>query len=286
VTIDANTIISSNEYSDLYSPYGRYISDSPKGYENQIIINNSTLHDIPQKIFTYFKVLSFKAENSSLPKINSTVFGISNSHNLKQLKNIYLSHNEITILEHMVFGGAAELQTIDLSYNTMSIIKETAFYGLKKLTWLDLSYNTIVNLEQGQLVELVMLDTILLSHNLIEKIPSKFFEHNGALKTVYLNNNKLKSLDSATTLKLDLINLANNQLEMFDFVNIEATEQILSNNFLETIVIGEYVKTLELSNNKIANILVNDSNQLTNLSLRSSNICDISFWRKQQTSKL
>nr|XP_054767296.1 uncharacterized protein LOC129274528 [Lytechinus pictus] len=97
-------------------------------------------------------------------------------HGLHNLNILWLSHNQVSMLDSHAFSGATALQIIDLSYNRLEI------------------FETRVLASEPHLLNL---HTIDVSHNSIKSIEAHSFIATPNLKQLYLHNNPLTSLNGA-----------------------------------------------------------------------------------------
>lgn len=88
----------------------------------------------------------------------------------KQLQEIALMFNSITIINDYAFHGLSNVSIMLLQYNGIREVHEQAFDGLYNLTYLDLSHNKIV------------------------KIPPTVIQNNEKLNYLYLNHNEISIL--------------------------------------------------------------------------------------------
>lgn len=239
------------------------------GEIKKLTVAQSSLKSIPLSIFVKLPNLeSLTAAGVELEEIYRDDF-IS----ALKLNHLNLSSNKIEFLERKVFIYLKELQTVDLSHNLISSIDELAFTKISSsLSFIDLSHNELLSFRQNDLKEIGSseisskknLVTINLSSNQIEiiEVEEKNYHMIGydfrkapeysMIKVLNLENNKLKSFPSfsLTVLKIDELNLRNNQLEA---ITLSAMTRILNvdNNRLKELLIRNGMIEVTARNNRI-----------------------------------
>jgi Leucine-rich repeat (LRR) protein len=104
-------------------------------------ITESSIHSIPQEIFTRFPNLElFWSHKQNVQEIKPDTFA-----NAKKLQVISLWENQLTFLHADTFKGLPNLEIIALFNNKLSALHPQMFSYLPKLTRLDLQNNTCID---------------------------------------------------------------------------------------------------------------------------------------------
>lgn len=160
-------------------------------------------------------------------------------NNVKYLKNLSISENNVNDLEPDSFDDILRLENLDLSKNKLELIRKGTFNSLRKLKKLSLNNNKLQTLPN--LSSLENIETLNIDFNRIEKISAGEFKNFPYLTTLSLRGNLLKTI------------------EIDSFCNLMALENLdLSLNKLEHLPINwltgvENLETLDLSGNCFQN---------------------------------
>jgi Leucine-rich repeat (LRR) protein len=192
--------------------HGDHIQGKTDADVKMISFGKSTVNFVPNQIFAIFPNL----EILDLLNVSMTRWNRDFLKNAKNLKRIWLAHNEIRELGDNSFMGATALENLVLHNNKIERISEKAFNGLLQLKSLELQNNLITKLSGNAFSPLKKLKEINLSENKIEQIDGNVFS--GASKLEFLNfgDNKIKNLPAnlfANQQNLTIVFMQNNQIE-------------------------------------------------------------------------
>lgn len=157
----------------------------------------------------------------------------------KNLMNVHITHNTITMLEDYCFHGADMLKTLNLRENKIKDVKENAFKGLTTLKFLTLTSNEIDSLHTSTFYDQIYLEQLSLSSNKIRHIDERMFSKNRNLEVIFLDNNQLTFISGKifdNNLKLREIYIDNNHIKHISnvqhfLVNLKDLEvAVFSNN--------------------------------------------------------
>ena len=87
-----------------------------------------------------------------------------------ELKELYLQHNYIALLEAELFENLTQLQVLDISSNFLMILPQKLFNPLRYLESLDLSNNSIILLTKDNFGSLRRLEELRLSKNKVRNL--------------------------------------------------------------------------------------------------------------------
>ena len=221
------------------------------------------LHDIIIRQFKNLGILDISW--NSIVDIPNGIFASNN-----QLISLNIANNRITSINKDSFAGLQNLSKLDLKYNEIYHIHHSALSHLSSLVQLNMSYNSIKQLPEFPR-SMVILD--LRGNNLTE-IDSHAFDGLADLAGINLMSNYLQYLPNdlfKTNTRLQFLHLAKNSLTTLDyhiFPPLSQVEVIIlhHNNFTEVVSLpDEYfprLKTLDLGNNKIKNVVQSISGNL------------------------
>ncbi|XP_020711743.2 protein artichoke-like isoform X2 [Athalia rosae] len=119
----------------------------------------------------------------------------------QRLRSIDLSHNHIHYIRG-VFSRLPDLKELFLSENNILEIPPEAFAGSTSLSVVDLQQNAIRRIDPRGLATLNQLAHLHLSRNYIEKIPRDFLEYCENLSTLSLDGNSIRELEVGTFSKV------------------------------------------------------------------------------------
>ena len=221
------------------------------------------LHDIIIRQFKNLGILDISW--NTIVDIPNWIFA-SNS----QLISLNIAQNRITSVDKDSFAGLQNLSKLDLKYNEIYHIHHSALSHLSSLVQLNMSYNSIKQLPEFPR-SMVILD--LRGNNLTE-VDSHAFDGLADLAGINLMSNYLQYLPNdlfKTNTRLQFLHLAKNSLTTLDyhiFPPLSQVEVIIlhHNNLTEVVSLpDEYfprLKTLDLGNNKIKNVVPSISGKL------------------------
>jgi Leucine-rich repeat (LRR) protein len=193
---------------------------------------------------------------ANLESINKTNFA-----NLKSMKYLTLSTNDISFIEDNSFSDMTNLLNLDLFENNLKSIGKKTFHGLLNLDYLRLELNKLTMICNDTFEYLTKLRYLMLNDNKLEIIERGAFNNLISLKSLRLQNNKIKYFEKDTL--QDLISLET--FDMFDNL-IEAIDQ----NFF---VKNTNLKYLILFGNKLTeNLFSFNLNSNVQISLTSNQI--------------
>lgn len=148
---------------------------------------------------------------------------------------IRLEENHITQIPSRIFADMKKLRRIDLSNNQISFVAPDAFSGLHQLSSLVLYGNKITELPPGVFHGLTSLQLLLLNANRITCIRVDAFKDLNSLHLLSLYDNKIQSLANGTFAPLK--NIQTLHLARNPFIcdcNLQWLAEYLSENPIET----------------------------------------------------
>ena len=177
-----------------------------------ISFGQSTVNFVPNQIFTTFPNL----EILDLLNVSMTKWNRDYIKNGKNLKRIWLAHNDLRELVDNSFMGATGVENLVLHNNKIGKISDKAFNGLLQLKSIELQNNFMTSLAGNFFSPLKKLVEINLNENQITKIDGNIF--NGAVKLEFLNlgENQISTLPEnlfSNQQNLTLVFLHKNQIE-------------------------------------------------------------------------
>lgn len=139
---------------------------------------------------------------------------------LEQLKELFLTDNEFTLILPGTFRDLKRLEYLNLGYNQLTELNDDIFFGLESLKEIYLFWNKFTTLEADTFKNLPSLELLSFHSNPLDKIHPNAFFGLDALKDLRLNNNELKSLDEGTFWglenNLESLQLSVNKLESYN----------------------------------------------------------------------
>lgn len=201
-----------------------------------------------ESLYPFRQLKDLQLQGNSVTMLNRTVL-----NGLSSIRNLDLSENMISDLSTEMFQTMTELQFLQCKQNNLMKIKNNTFLGLQKLVALDLRGNRIRTIEKDAFSHFASLAELDLSNNCLSEIPS--FNNATTLQSLDLSSNHIQSL-SSDALK-GLKNLQN---------------LVLFNNSIKQIETGVFrfvpvLRTADLSFNKIQRILKETFEGLQQLSI-------------------
>lgn len=230
-----------------------------------------------ESLYPFRQLKDLQLQGNSVTMLNRTVL-----RSLSSLRNLDLGDNRISDLSTEMFQAMAELQFLHVNQNNLTEIRNNTFLGLQKLVALDLRGNRIKTIEKGAFSHFVSLAELDLSNNCLSEIPS--FNNATTLQSLDLSSNYIQLL-SSNALKglqnlqnLVLFNNSIKQIEtgVFRFVPALQTADFSFNEIhrilKETFEGLQQLSTLFLQNNLIENISIegHDMPGLRTLNLSSN----------------
>ncbi|KAM5161187.1 leucine-rich repeat-containing protein 40 isoform 2-T2 [Callospermophilus lateralis] len=179
--------------------------------------------------------------------------------NLKNLKGLYLQHNELTYIPEG-FEQLSNLEDLDLSSNRLSTVP-VSFSSLSSLIRLNLSSNQLKSLP-AEISKMKRLKHLDCNSNLLETIPPELAGME-SLELLYLRRNKLRFLPEFPSCRLlKELHVGENQIEMLGAEHLKHLNSILvldlRDNKLKSvpdeITLLQSLERLDLSNNDISSL--------------------------------
>lgn len=228
----------------------------------RITASNNKFNFFPASIIQSLQFLEFiDLSRNQLKAVEELDFA-----RLPRLRQLFLSMNNIDSLSEMAFHNSSQLQHLDLSHNKLERIGERTFEGLTRIEYLNLDNNQISELPESLFdrSRLHMLENIILSNNNFEVAPLKTLQRQYFfVNFVDLSHNKLREIpnDDSTMINVKKLDLSYNPLNEESIKNLLSEpktirELNLAGTNITTISSLEtpFLQSLNLSNNKIANI--------------------------------
>lgn len=230
-----------------------------------------------ESLYPFRQLKDLQLQGNSVTMLNRTVL-----NGLSSIRNLDLSENMISDLSTEMFQTMTDLQFLHFKQNNLMEIKNNTFLGLQKLVALHLRGNRIRTIEKGAFSHFASLAELDLSNNCLSEIPS--FNNATTLQSLDLSSNHIQSLssDALKGLKnlqnLVLFNNSIKQIEtgVFRFVPVLQTADLSFNKIQrilkETFEGLQYLSFLFLQNNLIENISIegHDMPGLITLNLSSN----------------
>lgn len=205
---------------------------------------------------------------------------------LKQLEDLDLSINNITLININILNNLLNLSLLNLKENYIQSIFNGSFESLSRLQHLDLSRNKIKNIERGAFKGLIGLTTLILSGNRIRTVYSDTFQGLRKLDILDMSSNSVNTvvLDAFEELRnLNQLNLSGNSIETIGQDTFKGLSNLrwllLANNQMRTIS-GEALsrlsslRMLDISLN-LLKTLPKLPTLLTSLDLRNNSLVEL-----------
>lgn len=183
------------------------IKDVPQNNRvKRTVIESKNVNYLPQNIGESFPhLLELEVRNSSLKSVKP-----ENFLNLRKLKLLDLSGNDLHFIEPQTFDELSSLEVLTLSDNKIKCFDELR---LSSLTILNLDGNSLSFFDPKAFSKLWELIEINLANNNLNEISGDLFRFNTKLEIINLSDNKIQSID-ATTFEsfpnIKIINLSSN----------------------------------------------------------------------------
>jgi hypothetical protein len=170
---------------------GTHLDGKSKQDVKQIIFTKGA-SDIPLDLFkTFPNIEVLRASECGLTKFNGNCL-----QGATQLKELYLTGNEITSLESKSFVNAPNLVYLDLATNKFTDFAEHTFGGLSSLIYLDLSNNYLDHLDAKYFSDIPDIKAIQIANNKVKALTKDIFINNLSLREVRLSRNKITFIDT------------------------------------------------------------------------------------------
>jgi Leucine-rich repeat (LRR) protein len=133
-----NVLVENSETTEIS---GSHLPEKTDNDVSTVIFINSTLKEIPQKIFLKFqKLQTLNVESTGLTVIKKL-------ESCNNLENFIASYNQISALETKLFENCINLKFLDLHYNKIQKLRGNVFESNTKLEEIDFSRNEINDIE-------------------------------------------------------------------------------------------------------------------------------------------
>uniref|UniRef100_A0A182JKX0 Uncharacterized protein n=1 Tax=Anopheles atroparvus TaxID=41427 RepID=A0A182JKX0_ANOAO len=244
---------------------------------------NSTLDDVPKKLFDTFRNL----KDATLSNCNIQNINGYSMERASSLQILDISKNALQEVKSYAFTGADNLVNLNLALNRISTIDPTAFHLLPKLQILNLERNKLRMLDGALFTKLVEIRFVMLNHNELELIEEGLFQENTKLRYILLHNNRISVFDEMAlgTNRPYLLTLWNNRLTKLNLRNSSVEAVQVRNNSLEEVYLSPWIEQLYAENNKISQIQADRSNLISikTLSLKNNSISTLEMVSWMQT---
>ncbi|XP_050077091.1 LOW QUALITY PROTEIN: toll-like receptor 6 [Anopheles maculipalpis] len=237
-----------------------------------VVFEKSSLEELPKQLFdTFNNIHSANLTRSAIRHVNR--YSLERASTLQVLD---LSHNALNELSGNCFSGANAMIKLNLSYNNISSIDNMAFNTLSNLATLLLTGNQLQSLDSTVFDSLVLLRTIYLDSNKLQVIEENLFSNNAMLENVLLQGNRISVVEEGAIVTknnhvLSTLSLRNNNLTKLNLKEVNVKNLYLANNKLEEIYLSPWVESVYAENNRISNILMNNSSRMNLVTLDLSN---------------
>uniref|UniRef100_A0A182XZR1 Uncharacterized protein n=1 Tax=Anopheles stephensi TaxID=30069 RepID=A0A182XZR1_ANOST len=237
-----------------------------------VAFENSLLEELPKKLFDMFNNL----QTANLTRCNIRHVNRYSLERASSLQILDLSHNALNELTGNCFTGANALVKLILSYNNISAIDKMAFNALVNLGALVLTGNKLQSLDSEVFSSLVSLRTIYLDSNELQVIERDMFSNNPKLENILLQGNRISVVEEGaiateTNQALSILSLSNNNLTKLDLQGVNVKKLYVANNKLEEIFLSPSVESVYAKNNRISNILRDNSSSISLVTLDLEN---------------
>lgn len=204
-----------------------------------------------------------------------TLQGLPSVPNAQSLR---LPANKLEKLEASDLSVAPALMSLDLSQNSITLVDDKAFEGLSELRTVSLTGNKLTSI--GHIFkDTPQVTSVRLGNNEITEIGEEDFKDNAMVKMLDLSNNKITKVHQDAFKNLDMLRyliLSNNPLVILPELTFTSTMLMLadfSNCQLQSVPrsMPSSLKDFRLGNNQIKEILVDDFQNMTEVTLITLN---------------
>lgn len=176
--------------------------------------------------------------------------------NVESLLNLNLSNNRIADLNEITANQLPNLTHLDLSHNHLESIDSSFLKSLKSLKFLDISFNVIGTLSGETIPQLRSLIDLRAGHNKLKKLCGEYLPM--SLKLLSVGHNAIASVPKNLS-PIRELNIEDNNISSIkdDVGSLNKLERLnISGNALIEFPDAkfEYLKTLDLSRNKLTTI--------------------------------
>lgn len=249
-------------------------NNTPNDKIKTLLIKETKLAKVPQKIFSYFpQLLELDLSKNAFTELS---FG----ETMNDLTTLDASRNDLTALTENVFTKTPKLKELHLQWNQIQSLPSTVFSGMAKLELLDLSHNQIKTILGNVFGQLRNLRFLCINHNNMEASQLDL-RYSSNLMVVDASHNNYKelvislALGSKVKLRLAYCGLNGSYI-------IEGKEFDLEGNKIEILEITETVRRVRANNNNIRQVEIKPWIELKSFELSNNNITDISNITKVQ----
>lgn len=209
-----------------------------------------------------------------------------------QFKFLNLRRNNVQQLnEPFLFASMAEVVAIDLAHNQIETIHPEAFSGIEKLEMLWLDHNNISALPRRAFTNLPNLLVLHLRANHLQSLDTNLFWHNIKLTELSLNANEIAYVGDhifEQLQELDVLDISDNAIENEVLITVNAKMVNLSRSGSAYVSVGDRVRILDASSNRISSLNIVAARNLGRLNLADNKIAkiDLSTQRNLRTVDL
>ncbi|KAF6203822.1 hypothetical protein GE061_002157 [Apolygus lucorum] len=173
----------------------------------------------------------------------------------RQLNHINLQFNKIETLPPNLFRPSThkELEEVRLAFNKLTVIESLTFGNMQKLKLVDVSFNTLHTLQPESFKNIQARIVILLSHNLLVNIHNRTFINLPNLIELDLHNNELKEINwhmfhnVSNAMHPMTLNLSRNRLD-------NSWYDLRQNPSWSVVLPEVYVSSIDLSHNEYKDV--------------------------------
>ena len=183
----------------LNTTYVTFMGNSISQLYPQYFVNltNLTRMDLSRNKFVTLPNISYFFPNlKELILSHNDITGIKKEEFIgyENIRELRLNNNQITQLTSELFVFAKEVRKLNFGKNKISKISKDAFSGLGSLTVLSLYGNPFSKIENGTFDGLP-LKTLTVTYTNLETIPSYFVTAKNLITTLNLHNNRINNID-------------------------------------------------------------------------------------------
>lgn len=160
---------------------------------NSVSFTDCIFHRAPVQLFNYFSLKTIDLRSTSLQRLDKYDFV-----DTPYLKKLIAINNSLTSIEAKLFRFAPAIESLFLSHNQIAVVDPQAFNTTHDITFLDLSNNKLPKVSKSLLDTLPKLESLYLSRNSITEIEPSAFSALSRLDALDLDGNKLETLASNT----------------------------------------------------------------------------------------
>ena len=192
---------------------------------------------------------SLRLPANKLERLDASDFSVAPS-----LMSLDLSQNSIMFIDDKALGVLHDLRTISLTGNKLTTIR-SIFQNNQQLTSVRLGHNEITEIGENDFKDNTMVKMLDLSNNRIAEVHKDAFKHLDMLRYLILSNNPLVTLPE--------LSFSSTMLMLADFTNCQLTSVPKH--------MPTSLKDFRLGNNRINEILVDDFENVTDVTLITLN---------------